>query len=146
MQNLIKIEKLTNLGSSDFAEIFQIEQMCFLHPWTEKMFQISENEFIVVVRTMKRISAYLCCQRILNECHILNVAVHPEMRGIGLAKQLLKWLIVPENGDEYYLEVRRTNVEAIGLYEKFGFEIIGTRPKYYQNGEDALVMMRQVCN
>jgi ribosomal-protein-alanine N-acetyltransferase len=44
-----------------------------------------------------------------------------------------------------YLEVRRSNVSAIGLYDKVGFQIIGTRPKYYMDtGEDALIMMKSL--
>ena len=40
-----------------------------------------------------------------------------------------------------FLEVRPTNAEALGLYESFGFRVIGRRKGYYfDTGEDALVM------
>lgn len=144
MQNSIKIEKINSLNSGDFAGILEIEDLSFKDPWSPDMFRINDDEFIIVARTMNKITAYICCMRILNECHILNVAVHPEMRGIGLASMLFKWLLTPENGDEYYLEVRKTNADAIKLYEKFGFTIIGIRPKYYQDGEDAFVMKKEL--
>jgi ribosomal-protein-alanine N-acetyltransferase len=43
------------------------------------------------------------------------------------------------------LEVRQSNIVAIALYEKYGFESVGIRPKYYMDtNEDALVMWKEL--
>jgi ribosomal-protein-alanine N-acetyltransferase len=81
-----------------------------------------------------------------DELHILNVAVHPEVRRCGIGKGLMKWLmLVCERERLQYvsLEVRAGNEAAIGLYEAFAFKRIGLRRRYYSdNGEDAVIMAR----
>jgi ribosomal-protein-alanine N-acetyltransferase len=75
----------------------------------------------------------------------MNVAVDPARRRQGIASALLSELYV-RAGDEstqFTLEVRRSNVAAIELYQRDGFRIAGVRRRYYQdNGEDALIMWR----
>ncbi len=144
MRNLIKIEKLNNLSSKTFAEIYEIEELSFPDPWTPSMFKINEHEFILVATASNKVVGYICCQQILDECHILNIAVHPEMRGIGIASDLLEYLLTKDNGNIFYLEVRVSNTPAITLYKNFGFKPIGTRPNYYSDNEDALVMMKEL--
>jgi ribosomal-protein-alanine N-acetyltransferase len=92
-----------------------------------------------------RLAAYLICSRYDRVWHIMNVAVDPECRRLGLATALLTRLLerVDDDDARYTLEVRRSNAPAIELYERFGFLVAGTRRRYYQdNGEDALVMWR----
>jgi [ribosomal protein S18]-alanine N-acetyltransferase len=81
---------------------------------------------------------------IVDEAHIATLAVHPELRRQGIARKLLCVALkdAAENGMlSALLEVRAGNVAAQDLYRKFGFEIVGHRPRYYQdNQEDALLM------
>jgi len=80
---------------------------------------------------------------ILDEGHILDVAVHPEYRGHGLGKLLVEHVLAAcrQRGAEFVsLEVRPSNSEAIGLYHRLGFDETGRRPRYYHDGEDALLM------
>jgi ribosomal-protein-alanine N-acetyltransferase len=75
----------------------------------------------------------------------MNVAVDPDRRREGIARELIDRLLSATGGDEsqYTLEVRQSNDGAIALYERFGFRAAGTRRRYYQdNGEDALIMWR----
>ena len=85
---------------------------------------------------------------IMDEIHITNVAVAPEHRGQGYSKTLINDMIkyAKEKGFQHMtLEVRVSNSVAIALYEKFGFESVGVRPKYYvDTGEDALVMWKSL--
>mgnify|MGYP000129389216 CR=1 FL=1 len=84
----------------------------------------------------------------VDELHILNVVVHPRFQRKGLAKQLLEdvcQLAREENAERICLEVRESNVPAIGLYNAFGFEQVGRRKQYYKNPrEDALLFDLQL--
>jgi ribosomal-protein-alanine N-acetyltransferase len=72
----------------------------------------------------------------------MNVAVAPERRRIGVARDLISRLVEEGNGRlPFTLEVRVSNQPAIAMYERLGFRSSGVRPRYYQdNGEDALIM------
>jgi [ribosomal protein S18]-alanine N-acetyltransferase len=87
-----------------------------------------------------------CAWRILDEAHIILMAVHPKYRRCGLGYGiLLKLLDSARNCGMKYttLEVRASNEAAIALYRKLGFATAGTRRSYYSDtGEDALVMWR----
>lgn len=79
-----------------------------------------------------------------DEAHISTIAVHPEWRGHGLGEFMLLELIEAALRLEAILvtlEVRVSNEIAQRLYEKYGFEIVGTRRRYYRdNNEDAHIM------
>jgi ribosomal-protein-alanine N-acetyltransferase len=81
---------------------------------------------------------------IVDEAHIATLAVHPELRRQGIARKLLCVALKEAAEDgmlSALLEVRAGNEAAQGLYRKFGFEVVGRRPRYYQdNFEDALLM------
>ena len=98
----------------------------------------------VVVRIGRRLVGYLCLWEIGHEIHITNLAVRPEFRRRGIARALLSHVMegARQSGVELvFLEVRPTNLEALALYESFGFRVIGRRKGYYfDTGEDALVM------
>lgn len=82
---------------------------------------------------------------IMDEAHIATLAIHPDYRGLGIGSRLLARGLLEafERGARFaYLEVRRSNVTAQRVYEKFGFQIAGMRPHYYKdNNEDALLMI-----
>ena len=72
----------------------------------------------------------------------MNIAVLPERRRQGIAKQLMASLFdAAGTGARFTLEVRTSNTPAIEMYERFGFRPAGHRRRYYHdNGEDALIM------
>jgi len=79
------------------------------------------------------------------EFHLLNLAVHPDFRRRGLARELLEAVFsegVRRNCGTVVLEVRHDNADAVRLYERLGFVRISSRARYYSAGEDALVYMR----
>ena len=90
---------------------------------------------------------YVGLWMIAGEGHITNVAVHPDHRGQGVAKVLLKLMLdyCEEQGiSDVTLEVRPSNEPALRLYRGFGFREEGRRPHYYENdGEDALILWRR---
>ena len=86
--------------------------------------------------------------RILDECHITNIAVLPEYRERGVATQMINKMIEICKCSEITqmtLEVRESNTPAINLYKKFGFAEAGKRPRYYQAPtEDAIIMWKNI--
>ena len=81
---------------------------------------------------------------IVDEAHIATLAVHPELRRQGIAQKLLCVALKEAAEDgmlSALLEVRAGNEAAQDLYRKFGFDVVGRRPRYYQdNHEDAILM------
>ena len=134
----------------DIDELEELEKRCFPEePWTRGMLLeelSSESSYFTVAREGGRIAGYICAWIIPPyECQIGSIAVLPEYRRKGIAAELLKGLIKScekAETEDIYLEVRVSNIPAIKLYESFGFEIIGTRKNYYQDGEDAYNMAR----
>ena len=80
------------------------------------------------------------------ECHLLNLCVAPSWQRRGLGGILLEHVVrlaLAHGCESIFLEVRPSNRDAIRLYQRSGFTVIGKRPGYYSNGdgrEDAIVM------
>ncbi|MBD1885492.1 MULTISPECIES: ribosomal protein S18-alanine N-acetyltransferase [Microcoleus] len=87
-----------------------------------------------------------CLWAILEEAHITILAIHPRFQGQGLGQALLWDLLKKAHYRELEratLEVRSSNLTAISLYQKFGFQEAGRRRGYYEDtGEDALILWR----
>lgn len=132
----------------DLDEVLAIERASFRTPWSRHAFryELTDNRVArcLVIRAEARLRGYLCLWEIGHEIHITNLAVHPDWRRQGLARALLGSVLedAPRRGVRLvFLEVRPSNVEALGLYESLGFSVIGRRKGYYfDTGEDALVM------
>jgi ribosomal protein S18 acetylase RimI-like enzyme len=75
------------------------------------------------------------------EREILNVAVRPDFRRLGIATQLLQAELAGWPG-AHFLEVRESNAAARQLYGRLGFKEVGTRPGYYENPPEAGIVMR----
>ncbi len=87
-----------------------------------------------------------CLWAILEEAHIIMLAIHPQFQRQGLGQALLLALLKSAHDrqlERATLEVRESNLAAVSLYKKFGFKSAGRRKRYYEDtGEDALVMWR----
>ncbi len=126
---------------NDINGIKAVENRCFSTPWSENMIISSiENGCIVVVAEIdNKVVGYA---GLYPSGDITNVAVIPNEQGKGYGTELVKELIkVAKINDieKLFLEVRVSNIKAIKLYEKCGFEKISVRKKYYKDGEDALI-------
>jgi len=136
------------LTAHDLAEVLEIERASFIDPWPEGAFRSDlDNPGLAYVRAARmggRLAGYLIAWRVADELHLTNLAVAEEFRRHRLAWRLLDDLAA-EAGRAgcrvITLEVRRSNVGAIALYERYGFRRIGVRRRYYEVGnEDALVL------
>ncbi|MDQ7782434.1 MAG: ribosomal protein S18-alanine N-acetyltransferase [Desulfomonilaceae bacterium] len=132
---------------SDLDEILEIERVSFPAPWTRDMFleEMSNRTARLIVFTEdKRIVGYMCFWQVLDEAHLMNVAVRSDCRGRGYGTYMidrLQTLCLKEGLKRIILDVGRRNLPARRLYKKCGFRSIGFRKKYYSSiGDDAIVM------
>jgi len=138
--------------TADIEAVVEIDQLSFSLPWSERTYrlELSENpaaHLNVAVKmryTIEYVIGYVGFWYIVDEAHISTLAVHPTERRNGIGEGLLLQAMddaATLGAEIVTLEVRNSNQPAIMLYQKFGFEIVGKRPRYYRdNGEDALSM------
>lgn len=136
--------------AQDLPEMLALEQECFLDPWTAEVLLMdvcaSEYNRYYVLAGGGRILGYAGMNQVLDEVHIRKICVAPDMRRQGYARLLLEEMerrAVQNGAVALTLEVRRSNAAAIALYEGFGFRLEGARKKYYENGEDALILWKR---
>jgi ribosomal-protein-alanine N-acetyltransferase len=141
--------------TADLTAVFGIAEQCFPVPWPLEELQKELSRPFSALRVLRpapgtAIVAFLNFWRIDSELQIMNVAVAPEERRRGYASLLLEDLMLlggQQRASAIVLEVRRTNMPAIRLYERHGYQRIGVRPRYYSdNGEDAIVMRRSLAD
>ena len=104
---------------------------------------IEDNNYIAIVSDEKTINAFLLISENASAYELEAIYVLDKYRHQGIASNLIKYFLTNyyHNQKDIFLEVSTDNEEALKLYQKFAFEIISTRPKYYQN-KDAYVMKR----
>lgn len=141
---MINITKFDNI---DLIEIAEIELLCFSSPWSFNAlneFTKYEHNKILVAKIDSKIAGYVTYTCIFDEIQIANVATHPNYRKQGIAYALIGHLISDgksNNSALITLEVRTSNIPAINLYKKCGFESCGLRKNYYSYPtEDAILM------
>jgi ribosomal-protein-alanine N-acetyltransferase len=135
--------------TADLDAIDEIERHSFKAPWPRTTFEselLREWARVDVARQDGRIVAFCNYWLVTTELHILAIATHPDWRGRGVAGELLRHVLDVARATGCSLatlEVRRSNVPAIALYERAGFKTVHVRARYYQDdNEDALVMLR----
>lgn len=140
----IRFRKATK---NDIDDIYYVETHCFRTPWSKDSIRddINENDraLYVVATDNGRIIGFCAMHTVLDEGHIMNLAVLEEFRGQRIGEKLLKkaFEFVPAEVTCYTLEVRASNASAIKLYTRLGFKRYGLRPGYYEDtGEDAIIM------
>ena len=141
--------EITRMTHDDVPEIAELEKICFTLPWSEKSFRDEMANRLAVYFTAKdsgKCVGYAGFWNVSGEGDVTNVAVLPEYRRRGVGSSLVAEMIKTAEKlklEMLTLEVRKSNTAAQKLYEKFGFEILGERKRYYSdNGEDAYIMTR----
>jgi len=134
--NIYDIPRINELGSllhENFSFLFNINEM--LNDEISKVIVYEKDDTIV---------GFITATYLYDTCDILSLVVDPKYRGQNVASNLLTYLIGDLNATLKLmtLEVATHNKSAIKLYEKFGFEIIHTRDKYYKD-DDAYLMARK---
>ena len=120
---------------SELMQLVEIERAAQQHPWSiGHLAQSLQDDFVVVAQRGTELIAYCALQIVLDEVSLLNVAVKPQLRRQGIARQLLDSAFeqVRARGcTRCFLEVRAGNAGAIALYNELGFVFDGIRRDYY---------------
>ena len=131
----------------DVKDIANIENNSFSTPWSEKAIRESMDAGTIfyVACLNDKIVGYMGLSKIVGEGYVTNIAVLPEYRRLGIGEKILGYVIDNTKAELEFisLEVRVSNIAAISLYEKFGFERVGLRKRFYTNPqEDAIIMTK----
>lgn len=134
----------------DLPALAVLERSCFDDPWTMEMLRAelgkSESYGLLLEEDGKAIG-YACGTVLFEDAEIEKVAVVKERRGKGYGKALVNALLTlaeSKGAQRVFLEVRASNAPALGLYQGAGFEKTRLRKRYYEDGEDALEMKKEL--
>ncbi|AKU89932.1 ribosomal protein S18-alanine N-acetyltransferase [Vulgatibacter incomptus] len=148
---------LRRMHLDELAEVTALEHRAFAHPWSPELLrrELTHDWSTILLALEPRedgepvIVGFVIFWVVVDEIHILNVAVDPPQRRRGIARMLLEELL--DRGQKAglvvaTLEVRRSNEGAIALYQGLGFRVVGIRKGYYaEEREDAIVMVRDLA-
>lgn len=138
------------MQQADIDEVLTLEQLVYSHPWSRANFvdSLASGYQAWLLRDQTgELLGYFLLMAIVDEAHLLNVAVAASQQGRGLGRFLLNQAVACARGlgmESVLLEVRPSNTRALEIYERYGFARIGLRKAYYpaahQQREDAIVM------
>jgi [ribosomal protein S18]-alanine N-acetyltransferase len=143
-------------GSADDASaLAALETACFSHPWTVGQFRqelaLGAPSAVLVLRSPDPrvvhehgIVAYCVYRLVVDEMHLMDLAVTPGWRRRGLAGWLLRFSLVRASRDgarRAFLEVRESNHPAQALYAHLGFSLTGRRAGYYREPPETAVVL-----
>ena len=149
----VAVPRLRRMGPPHLRAVEEIEKASFAAGWPATAFQreLSGNgaaRYIVV--DASGVAGFAGLWLMLDEAHVVSVAVLPERRREGLGRLLIHGLIrvaIEEGMSDATLECRVSNLAARALYRSFGFHEVGARKKYYaDNGEDAVIMTTEALD
>ena len=142
--------RLRALDESDLAAVVAIEKESSPAPWSEGIFRDclqAGYHCLVAVGEDDVPFGFVVLASGAGEAHLLNIALKRKRRGRGLGRHLLDAVLqyaTEQRAKAVFLEVRASNRVALELYDRAGFQRIGSRRNYYAcddgRREDALVM------
>lgn len=132
--------------AQDIDAVFRIESQSFPVPWKREFFESelqASGRLNLVAKRDGRVVAYVFAMWFFDEMHVNKIAVEPDARRLGIADALMARCIAfarKQKVASISLEVRTTNDGAQSFYRHLGFIPTYTRPRYYPDGESAVVM------
>ena len=145
------------MEDKDLPAVMEVENLCFKHPWKQEDFvrEIHENpysnpwvlELGNTDESVVSVVGFCVYWQTFDSATICQIAVHPYLQRRQLGSAMMDEIIndcYAKRVRTLTLEVRKTNEKAIGFYKKHGFEEVVIKPHYYEDGEDAIYMMRKV--
>lgn len=137
---------IREMKPEDIEEVLKISEECFnSDAWSRKAFEREfelEHSYKFVLEENGEIIGYAVVWKIFEDATLMSIAIRKDRWGKGYGKRLMTFLIDYLRGkvERFLLDVRRSNIRAIRLYQSLGFKIVSERKKYYSDGENALQM------
>lgn len=138
------------MDETHVVAIAELEKQCFSDPWSVNSISSELTNPLslwVVAMDGDRLVGYVGSQSVLGWADMMNIAVDPQCRRMGIGKRLVEELEAHLRENKVTcltLEVRASNAGAIALYDLLGFVPVGRRPNYYRNPkEDALILRKE---
>ena len=131
---------------SDLDQIFALERASFPLPWRREFFESelhAAGRHNRVIRQGRTVIAYCFSMYYLDEMHVNKIAVADSWRRRGLARLLMDDALQFARASRIRsitLEVRESNEAAQAFYRSLHFDSLYRRPRYYPDGEAAVVM------
>ena len=142
--------QIVYLKKEHLDDIEEIDNLCFHKPWSITEFEKElENPIATyyVALCNNKVVGYGGFWWVMFEAEITNIAVHPDFRKQGIAQKILTAMeqkCKETSTTLIHLEVRESNTPARKLYEKVGFIQDGLRKGYYSDGENAVLMTKEI--
>lgn len=145
--------QILELLNEDIDNILPLENVLYHKPWLKKdyEYELNENPFAHYLKMIdgdsKEIIGYIGFWVKFEQAEITKVSISKKYQGFKLSKLLMadaEKRMVLAGCESSTLEVRVSNEVAINLYKSFGYEILSVRKKYYENGEDAYLMYKEL--
>lgn len=142
---------IREMRQTDLTTVSTIEQAAYEFPWSPGIFRdcLLAGYTSLVLEVSGKVIGYGILSVAAGEAHLLNLALSESARKSGNARRLLTHLMEMARiagADSMYLEVRPSNLRALALYERAGFESLGRRRGYYRarsGNEDAVVLVHR---
>lgn len=141
------------MATSDLDSVLRNERQSYSHPWSEAAFRdclCGPSECWLAIGEEDTIVGHVVLSVVIDEGHLLNICIGREWQGQGWSHLLIDFVLErfrKQFVDTAFLEVRVSNRQAIMLYQRYGFRVVGKRDNYYPAGssrEDAIIMSRAV--
>lgn len=130
-----------------YSEIEKLYALCFpdkQHKWDANDFADLKKSGCEIIASQ---NSFIIWRQISDEAEIISIGVAPTARRTGIASALLQIVErdLKQNGaTAIFLEVDEANTPAINLYKNTGFQNVGLRPHYYENGHNAIIMKKDI--
>ncbi|NPV50178.1 MAG: ribosomal protein S18-alanine N-acetyltransferase [Candidatus Methanofastidiosum sp.] len=139
-----------NVMADDIYRVIELEYQNFEYPYPPEivnfLFESYRDTFLVVEKD-KEVIGFVIGIVQKKEGHILVIAIRDDFKRKGIGTFLMKKLIdiYKKKGiTRLKLEVRVSNIAAISMYKNLGFKITNRLKHYYENGEDGLLLRREM--
>lgn len=142
---------ILKVSHSDLDKILEIENESFIKPFKKEnfLYELNENPFSRFYKLVidNEIIGFLLLYVTFDSSSIVQIAIKKDKRNQGFAGFLLQnveKLLIKEEVNFITLEVRVSNIPARKLYKKLGYEEINIKKGYYEDGEDAIYMVKGI--
>ncbi len=138
------------IAEEHLAGVLAIEREAYPDPWSERMFrqEIEQNiAYFYVMLDEGQVAGYVGFWLVIDEAHITSVTVRDCYRRRGFGRRAMEFILDRAQRlgvKQVTLEVRASNLRALNLYLSMGFESLYRRRGYYNNREDAIVMVKTI--